>query len=51
MGVIESRVSFGGANQPKGSGERSRTMIIIGCDYHPGFLMIAVVTEEMHGSD
>jgi hypothetical protein len=33
-------INFGGANQPR-PGERSRTMIIIGCDYHPGFQQIA----------
>src|ERR1017187_3941233 len=30
----------------KARGERSRTMIIIGCDYHPGFQQIAFVDTE-----
>src|SRR5215475_7856998 len=34
-------VPLGGANQPGRLGERSRTMIIIGCDYHLGFQQIA----------
>src|SRR5438876_12000892 len=54
MSVIDSmtmsapwtRVNFGGANQPKGPGERSRTMIIIGADYHPAFQQIAFVDTE-----
>jgi transposase len=33
-------------NQPKGSGERSRTVIIIGADYHPSFQQIAFVDTE-----
>src|SRR5579864_214397 len=36
----------GGADQPTGSGERSRTMIIIGVDYHPEFQQIASVDTE-----
>ena len=31
------------ANQPIGSGERSRTMIIIGVDFHPEFQQIALL--------
>src|SRR6476646_2751284 len=54
MSVIDSmtmsapwtRVNFGVANQPKGPGERSRTMMIIGADYHPGFQQIAYVDTE-----
>src|ERR1700730_11060110 len=54
MSVIDSmtmsapwtRVNFGGGNQPKGPGERSRTMIIIGADYHPAFQQIAFVDTE-----
>src|ERR1035437_8361549 len=30
----------------KARGERSRTMIIIGCDYHPGFQQIAFVDTD-----
>src|SRR5215469_2960044 len=37
---------FGSANQPAGSGERSRTMIIIGVDFHPEFQQIAWVDTE-----
>jgi transposase len=33
-------------NQPKGSGERSRTVIIIGADYHPAFQQIALLDTE-----
>src|SRR3989475_1219532 len=36
----------GGASQPSGSGERSRTMIIIGVDFHPEFQQIASVDTE-----
>src|SRR6266496_2130298 len=46
MSAPWTRVNFGGANQPKGPGERSRTMIIIGADYHPGFQQIAYVDTE-----
>src|SRR6266576_1674160 len=46
MSAPWTRVDFGGANQPKGPGERSRTMIIIGADYHPGFQQIAYVDSE-----
>src|SRR6266704_3544874 len=46
MSAPWTRVNFGGANQPKGPGERSRTMIIIGADYHPGFQQIAYVDSE-----
>src|SRR2546423_14669805 len=53
MSVIDShnnvgshaRLDFGGANQPR-PGERSRTMIIIGADYHPGFQQIAFVDTD-----
>src|SRR6516165_3429689 len=40
-----SRLGGAKTNQ-KGSGERSRTMIIIGCDYHPGFQQIALVNTD-----
>src|SRR6476660_9758239 len=46
MSAPWTRVNFGGANQPKGPGERSRTMIIIGADYHPAFQQIAFVDTE-----
>src|SRR5262247_1905730 len=46
MSAPWTRVNFGGANQPKGPGERSRTVIIIGADYHPGFQQIAYVDTE-----
>jgi hypothetical protein len=36
----------GGADQSTGSGERSRTMIIIGVDFHPEFQQIALVNTE-----
>ena len=39
----------GGATQPTGSGERSRTMIIIGVDYHPEFQQLASVDTETGG--
>src|SRR5438445_5951548 len=46
MSAPWTRVNFGGANQPKGPGERSRTMIMIGADYHPAFQQIAFVDTE-----
>src|ERR1700688_2117299 len=46
MSALLDPGKLGGANRPKGSGERSRTMIIIGADYHPGFQQIAVVDTE-----
>src|SRR6266853_3561209 len=46
MSAPWTRVNFGGAKQPKGPGERSRTMIIIGADYHPVFQQIAFVDTE-----
>src|ERR1700680_4859022 len=46
MSAPSTRVNLGGANQPKGPGERSRTMIIIGADYHPAFQQIAFVDTE-----
>src|SRR5215475_10044142 len=46
MSAPWTRVNFGGANQPKGPGERSRTMLIIGADYHPGFQQIEYVDTE-----
>src|SRR5258708_36304834 len=46
MSAPWTRVNFGGANQPKGPGERSRTMIIIGADYHPGFQQVAYVDTD-----
>src|SRR5439155_3972474 len=46
MSAPWTRVNFGGANQPQGPGERSRTMIIIGADYHPGFQQIAFVDTD-----
>jgi hypothetical protein len=33
-------------DQPRGSGERSRTWIIIRADYHPGFQQIAFVDTD-----
>ena len=41
-----ARVNFGGANQPKGLGGKEPNMLIIGCDYHPGFQQIACVDLE-----
>src|SRR6266705_2999059 len=46
MSAPWTRVNFCGANQPKGPGERSRTMIMIGADYHPAFQQIAFVDTE-----
>src|ERR1700731_4197010 len=47
MSAPWTRVNFGGAEtNQKGSGGRSRTMIIIGCDYHPGFQQIAFVDTD-----
>src|SRR5713226_7864079 len=46
MSAPWTRVNFGGANQPKARVERSRTMIIIGADYHPGFQQIAFVDTD-----
>src|SRR5215471_1174994 len=40
-----ARVDFGGANQPR-PGRKEPTMIIVGCDYHPGFQQIAYVDTE-----
>src|SRR5437899_1872810 len=37
-----ARVNFGGASQPR-LGRKEPNMIIIGCDYHPGFQQIAFV--------
>src|SRR5256714_7630439 len=41
-----ARVGWWCQNQPTGSGERSRTMIIIGVDFHPEFQQIASVDTE-----
>src|SRR5713226_1353096 len=46
MSAPWTRVNFGGANQPKARVERSRTMIIIGADYHPGFQQVAYVDTD-----
>jgi transposase len=46
MSAPWTRVNFGGANQPKGPGEKEPKMIIIGADYHPGFQQIAFVDSE-----
>src|SRR5580698_10167282 len=43
---LPSPSRVGSANQPTGSGERSRTMIIIGVDFHPEFQQIAFVDTE-----
>src|SRR5215467_13835798 len=40
-----ARVDFGGANQPR-PGRKEPTMIIAGCEYHPGFQQIAYVDTE-----
>src|SRR5437899_12859933 len=40
-----TRVNFGGANQPR-LGRKEPNMIIIGCDYHPGFQQIAFVDTD-----
>src|SRR2546430_2401046 len=40
-----ARVNFGGANQPR-LGRKEPNMIIIGCDYHPGFQQIAFVDTD-----
>src|SRR5438105_8570041 len=43
--VDTARVNFGGANQPR-LGRKEPNMIIIGCDYHPGFQQIAFVDTD-----
>src|SRR5215472_5434441 len=45
MSAPRLRVNFDGANQPK-LGGKEPNMIIIGCDYHPGFQQIAYVNTE-----
>src|SRR5437899_8106074 len=40
-----ARVNFGGASQPR-RGRKETNMIIIGCDYHPGFQQIAFVDTD-----
>src|SRR3989475_4390827 len=40
-----ARVNFGGANQPR-LGRKEPNMIIIGCDYHPGFQQITFVDTD-----
>src|SRR2546427_7957509 len=40
-----ARVNFGGASQPR-LGRKEPNMIIIGCDYHPGFQQIAFVDTD-----
>src|SRR5438094_4347851 len=40
-----ARVNFGGASQPR-LGRKEPNMLIIGCDYHPGFQQIAFVDNE-----
>src|SRR3989442_4076161 len=40
-----ARVSLGHANQPR-LGRKEPNMIIIGCDYHPGFQQIAFVDTD-----
>jgi hypothetical protein len=47
MSAPWTRVNFGGCQtNQKGSGERIQTMIIIGCDDHPGFQQIAFVDTD-----
>src|SRR5437870_8291760 len=45
MKLCNDRVNFGGANQPR-LGRKEPNMIIIGCDYHPGFQQIAFVDTD-----
>src|ERR1700752_4709827 len=45
MSAPSARVDFGGANQPKAR-RKEPNMLIIGCDYHPGFQQIAFVDTE-----
>src|SRR5438445_411967 len=45
MKLCNARVNFGGANQPR-LGRKEPNMIIIGCDYHPGFQQIAFVDTD-----
>src|SRR5437016_4264449 len=40
-----ARVNFGGASQPR-LGRKEPNMIIIGCDYHPGFQQIEFVDTD-----
>src|SRR2546421_8195012 len=45
MKLCNARVNFGGANQLR-LGRKEPNMIIIGCDYHPGFQQIAFVDTD-----
>src|SRR5437660_1083883 len=45
MKLCNARVNFGGASQPR-LGRKEPNMIIIGCDYHPGFQQIAFVDTD-----
>ena len=44
--MLEARVNLVALTNQKGSGRKEPTMIIIGCDYHPGFQQIAFVDTE-----
>src|SRR5215831_13666656 len=45
-GSLHTRVNLMALTNQKGSGRKEPTMIIIGCDYHPGFQQIAFVDTE-----
>src|SRR5205809_7105387 len=45
MSAPDAQVDLGGANQPR-LGGKEPNMLIIGCDYHPGFQQIAFVDTE-----
>ena len=41
-----ARVDFGDADQPTKARDKGANMLIIGCDYHPGFQQIAFVDTD-----
>src|SRR5947208_15141898 len=45
MSAPHAQVHLGGANQPR-LGRKEPNMLIIGCDYHPGFQQIAFLDSE-----
>src|SRR5947208_8048875 len=45
MSAPHAQVHLGGANQPR-LGRKEPNMLIVGCDYHPGFQQIAFVDTE-----
>jgi hypothetical protein len=45
MSAPHAQVDLGAANQPR-LGRKEPNIMIIGCDYHPGFQQIAFVDTE-----